>query len=550
MICNKKIKIYKLAAVFVFLQWFALANSAQASPMDCTDIKTAQGIVSGTLNENAGVCSYKGIPYAAPPVGQFRWAMPQEPQPWTGALAADRYRDSCMQKPFSLLGGDESQNYVGSEDCLYLNVWQPASEPKSPRPVMVFLYGGSFLMGAGSWELYDGTRVAALGGVIMVTINYRLGPFAMLAHPALRDADGHEGNYMLFDQIAALKWVRKNIASFGGDPNNVTLFGESAGGMSVVVHVLSPLSRGLFQKAIIESGPPIFMGAPLKTAEDASLKIAAKLGCSDPKTAAGCLRRADAKDVMTASNEALTPHGGTVEVYDLNPVMDDAIVFTNPYLMFAEGKFNKDIKLIVGTNRDEADMSAMSRPLANRDEYEATLLEDVGWAKKGLGLDIDINELKSRYPFDSYKTPKRAYSAIFTDMIYACPSVVNVWQLAANGTTVYQYQLEKSPDEKGFLPDTGVFHAAELPFVFGNFSFMGLNVSSPKNTHLSKAVIGLWTSFARDGVPRAEGIPDWPPYTPSNPAYLRIDVKAAIGYDLRKDACTYFDAAYAKTYAK
>ncbi|HOX27955.1 MAG TPA: carboxylesterase/lipase family protein [bacterium] len=548
---NRKFFLNLLSAslvlcIFIFPQVKAI--SAEAA--ECAVVKTAQGSVSGTLNPKVPVCSYKGIPYAAPPVGALRWAMPEAPKPWKGVLAADHFRDVCMQKTFSLFGNGEKTSYEGSEDCLYLNIWRPAGSSGGGLPVMVFIHGGSLMSGAGSWELYDGTQIALRGNVILVTINYRLGPFGLLAHPALRDREGYEGNYSLYDQIAALKWVKKNIAQFGGDPANVTLFGESAGGMSVAAHLLSPLSRGLFDKAIIESGPQLFMGAPLKTNEDAAMSIAKKLRCAEAKTAAACLRRAKAEEVMAASNEAMTPRGGTVEIYDINTVMDDRIVFTNPYRLFAEGKFNKEIKIIIGSNRDEADLTAMSRPLKDRNEFDSTLTEDAGWAKKGLNLDLDIDGIKARYPFESYKTPRRAYSAIFTDMIYACPSVIHVWQLAANGATVYQYQFEKSPDDRGMLNDMGVFHAAELPFVFGNFSFMGLNFSSSKNLKLSKKVISLWTSFARDGIPAAEEVPEWPPYTAGNPAYLRIDSNPSVGLDMRKNACAYFDAYYKKAYSE
>ncbi|MFA6449112.1 MAG: carboxylesterase family protein [bacterium] len=548
---NKNMTRAITAAALSVLIFISVASRVTfADTGDCAEIATAQGNVTGVADSKAGVCSYKGIPFAAPPVGKLRWATPKEPAPRDKTLVADKYGNVCVQAPFSLLGSSDSKGkYEGDEDCLYLNVWHPAGAPKGSLPVMVFIHGGSNLTGAGSWELYDGTRMASLGKVVLVTINYRLGPFGMMAHPALRDAAGIEGNYFSYDQLAALKWVKSNIANFAGDPENVTLFGESAGGMNIAAFLLSPIARGLFQKAIIESGPPIFLGAPLKPNETAALDAAAKLGCQEPASAADCLRKADSASVMKAFAQAMTPRGGVVEVYDLNPVMDDVVVFKNPYKMFAEGNYNKDVRLIIGTNRDEAGFYAMSKTLNNKNDFEKALVDDTGYAKSGLGLDLDLNALRTRYPFESYKNAKKAYIDIFTDMIYGCPAIVQVWQLAGNNTPVYQYLFSKSPDEKGLLGDIGVFHSAELPFVFGNFSSFGISFSSPKNIKLSKSVISLWTSFARDGVPKAEGFPEWPLHTKDNPAYLKIDLNPAIQSELKKDACSFFDAAYRKTYS-
>jgi para-nitrobenzyl esterase len=549
---KNRIVLTTLPVIITGLLLLTIASSrVSADTSDCSEITTLQGNVSGVMNAKSGVCAYKGIPFAVPPVGELRWALPQEPARRDKTLVADKFGEECVQTPFSLLGSsDDKAKYVGSEDCLYLNVWHPAGASKSSLPVMVFLHGGSNMSGAGSWELYDGTRVASQGNVVLVTINYRLGPFGMMSHPALRDADGHDGNYFAFDQIAALKWVERNITGFGGDPKNVTVFGESAGGMDIATLMLSPLARGLFQKAIIESGPPIFLGIPLKKNEAAGIAAAAKLGCADPASAADCLRSKDSKSVMNAFADAMTPHGGVVEVYDLGPVNDDVVVFTNPYKMFAEGKYNKDVRLIIGSNKEEAGFYAMSKTLNTKEDFDKALVEDTGFAKSGLNLDLDLGKLNERYPYSSFKSPRWAYINIFTDMIYACPAIVQVWQLAANGTPVYQYQFEKSPDEKGMLGDIGVFHSAELPFVFGNFTSFGISFSSPKNIKLAKSVISLWTSFAHDGIPKAEGFPEWPLHTKDNPAYLKIDLKPEVKTGLRVNECKYFDGAYSKTYSK
>lgn len=537
---NKKTYLCLLSA-FIFISTFFIARTASASVSDCKDIQTAYGKVSGVLDPKTSTCSYKGIPYAAPPVGDLRWAAPKEPAPWKDTLAADKFRDICIQEPFSLTGS--SGKYEGGEDCLYLNVWHPASAPAKPRAVILFIHGGSNMMGAGSWDLYDGSNMTSRGDVILVTFNYRLGPFGMLSDPMFKDKDGNLGNWLMLDQLAAMRWVKNNIAAFGGDPGNVTIMGESAGGMSVAAFLLVKEARGLFGKAIIESGPPIFLGAPLETQSKVVLDVAAKLGCSGDKIA-DCLRKADSKSVMEAFKPAMTAHGGTVEVYDLNLSMDERFIFSDPFKKFADGDFNKDVRIIVGSNHDEAGLYALQKSFGSWAELEKTVQDDTGYAASYLNLVLNPDEVMARYPKENYKAVRKAYIDIFTDMIYACPAVVQAQQLADNGATVFEYQFQKSPDEKEMLGDIGVFHAAELPFVFGNFNFMGFNIASKKNSAVSKMMMELWTSFARTGTPSAEGVPAWPPHTPSNPAFLGIGLKPEVGSGLKADICAFYAAAY------
>jgi para-nitrobenzyl esterase len=517
------------------------ARASRAGTDDCMDISTDKGKVSGVLNSRYGVCAYKGIPYAAPPVGPLRWAAPHEAAPWKDTLKADHFSNRCFQS-------HGAGSFNGDEDCLYLNIWHPAPPAKSPRPVMLFIHGGSFLHGSANAPDSEGTILASKGDVILITINYRLGVLGMMAHPALRDADGFEGNYWMLDQIAALKWTRQNVAAFGGDPQNITVFGQSAGGMSIAMLLLSPLSRDLFQKAIIESGPPFFMGMPLANQERIALEAAAKLGCPDVKTAAACLRAATPESVVTALLPTMEAHGDAVEVYDLNPVIDERLIFKDSYGMFARGEYNRNHKLMIGTCRDEAAGYAGSKRLDTPEGFDVQLHDDLDYAKKYQNITIDPNILLERYPVSKYKNARLAYIDMFTDMVYACHAVIQTRLMASNGTTVYQYEFEKEPVENGLANNKSVPHGSELPFVFGAVGDNAFILSTRKNTKISREVISLWTSFAHDGKPSAAGIPDWPAYTPESPAFLRIDTNSTVDMSLKKDTCEFYDKAIRKAY--
>ena len=269
---------------------FGLLPAPAASARDA-NVQTTEGMVEGVTQN--GITSFLGIPYAAPPVGDLRWRAPQPPSPHATRLIADLFGHDCMQNAMGRPGAQPV-----SEDCLYLNVWVRASPKAHNLPVMVFVHGGGFNVGSGAESKYDGSSLARRG-VILVTFNYRLGKFGFFAHPALtkENPDGPLGNYQVLDQIAALKWVRRNIASFGGDPDNITLFGESSGGVSVTFLMSSPLAKGLFAKAIIESGVRRFSMKPIDKAEMDGKAAAEKWGVRGDDVSA--LRRVPAKTILT-----------------------------------------------------------------------------------------------------------------------------------------------------------------------------------------------------------------------------------------------------------
>ncbi|MEW6200622.1 MAG: carboxylesterase family protein, partial [bacterium] len=313
---------FLLTSAIVILLLVIAENTALADGLsDCKNIQTDKGKVTGVLDEKNGLCVYKGVPYAAPPLGNLRFALPQEHAPWSDTLTADRYSNECPQFPITLM---ETNKVTGSEDCLYLNIWQPLTAADSPLPVMVFIHGGGFVSGSGNQDWYEGSDLASFGNVIAVTFNYRLNVLGFLVHPALRDQNGNAGNYGIYDQIAALQWVQRNIGSFGGDPQNVTIFGESAGGMSVGIHLASPLSKGLFNKAIIESGPVFMLNKTAEEEEKIGIKIAEKAGCKDPATVADCLRALDARKFVRTARPVLgfASDAEHKEGFPFHPVVD------------------------------------------------------------------------------------------------------------------------------------------------------------------------------------------------------------------------------------
>ena len=357
--------MFGIFAVSIFIPLKASAEDLCADP-----VGTAQGKVSGMSDAKEPVCVYKGIPYAAPPVGRLRWRPPQAPEKRTEFLKADKFSAECIQSDSDYPGVTASPR---SEDCLYLNIWRP--KKSGPFPVMVWIHGGSLTSGSGIVPIYWGDRLASQKAVVVVTINYRLAWLGFLAHPdlSLEDPKGSSGNYGLLDQIEALKWVKQNIASFGGDPNNVTIFGESAGGWSVCNLLGSPLAAGLFAKAIIESG-----GCDMVATLDKGYKIGEKFvkeaGCEfrDPIP---CLRGKTAEEIQLAlkatkekekaekqnepkKNSSLLEGAAS---FDWIPHIDNWTLDATPIEAIRSGKFNQ-APLLVGTNRDEGKLFSIAMP--------------------------------------------------------------------------------------------------------------------------------------------------------------------------------------------
>ncbi|HWU08198.1 MAG TPA: carboxylesterase/lipase family protein [Streptomyces sp.] len=448
-------------------------------------VTTRYGQVRGEAGE--AVDSFAGIPYAAPPVGAQRWKPPSPPARWAGVRDATTPGNPCMQQIQPSPWGDLAGPGTPSEDCLYLNVHAPAQRSFPERPVMVWLHGGAFTMGSGTF--YDGSDLAARGDVVTVTLNYRLGAFGYLAHPGLAEESPQEvsGNYGLLDQQAALRWVRDNIAAFGGDPGNVTVFGESAGGGSVCHHLVSPRAIGLFDRAIAQSGCG-FTLPTLESQQSNGTAWAATLGCAD----VACLRAAPADRLLTAS--ATPPARWT-------PTVDGALLPLQVTDALEDGRFHR-VPVLQGTTADEGRLTVASAyDLAGRQLTASGYPVAVRTIHKERA-----DEILARYPLSDHGTPAEALGAILTDSQFSCMQSRTAALMAAH-TLSFQYEFaDRHAMDYLNMPISfpiGAPHGSEIRYVFGGVS------GTPAQNTLSARMLDYWSNFARTGVPYAAGAPRW-----------------------------------------
>lgn len=460
---------------------------------------TDTGPVRGA--EAGGVVAFKGIPYAQPPVGDLRWRAPQPAASWTAARDATHFGADCAQQPF---GGDAAPlGVAAAEDCLYVNVWRPAKAGKAPLPVMVWIYGGGFVNGGSSPAVYDGANFAK-SGVVLVSFNYRLGRFGFFAHPALSQAIGHSeplGNYGYMDQLAALKWVQRNARAFGGDPANVTVFGESAGGASVLALMTSPLSTGLFSKAIVQSGggrgallPMREIGTDkpgLPSAESVGTAFAHAAGIDgNDANALARLRALPAERVVDGLNM------GTMfnPTYVSGPVRDGKIVVDVPDAVIARGQ---QLKVPVMVGATSADLGRS--PATTKEELFAAF-----------GASAD----RAKAVYDPTGTASFAALAqlIGADRTMVEPARRVAQLVAAQGLPAYAYRF--SYVAESIRKDSrGASHASELPFVFDTVPARYGAAATSADTAAARQALAYWVAFAKTGAPDVPGQPHWPAYT-------------------------------------
>lgn len=449
-------------------------------------VTTTSGVVRGAAD--GATLTWKRIPYAAPPIGDLRLRAPL-PAP----CAADELDATALGPQCPQLDADGA--FLGAEDCLHLNVWAPASAPATPRPVMVWIHGGAFANG--SADIYDARRLAIRGNIVVVTVNYRLGAPGFLAHPAL----GPPGNYGLADQQAALRWVRDNIGAFGGDPDQVTVAGQSAGGISVCDHLVAPGSAGLFRAAIIASGPCTAQATPA-TAEPDSRAWAAERGCADPATAAACLR------ALPAAKLAEPPWFVHIGGNQLSgPVVGTPVLPVEPVAAISAGH-GRPVPLLVGSTRDEFTFFMALRYLRLGTvpapaEYPGLLAEAFG---------PRAGAVAAHYPLDRFGgSVAAAYSAAVTDAYFSCVGErMAVGQAAVAPVYAYEFADPRppTPDALQHLPfELGASHGLDLRYLF---DIGGAPALTPAQQRLSDQMIDYWTSFVSAGTPHAPGAPDWP----------------------------------------
>jgi para-nitrobenzyl esterase len=484
----------------------ALSSIAGLLAQTSKPLRVESGLVQGTMED--GVTVYKAIPFAAPPLGDLRWRPPQAPVAWSGVRNAVQFAPACMQVPivFEELGMDP---VTTNEDCLYLNVWTPAKSASEKLAVMVWIYGGGFTTGGTSFSLYDGVHFAKKG-VILVSLAYRLGAFGFMAHPELTtEQGGHSGNYGLLDQIAGLQWVKRNIAAFGGDPSRITIFGESAGGISVSMLSASPLAKGLFRSAISESGgnfaPEHQTGTEggenmdsLATAEKQGTSFLTKLGVVSVAAA----RKKSAEEIQKNSPPGL----GTAW-----PTFDGYVLLGDQYKLYEANRYN-DTPVLIGTNADEG---ALLVPFAKADAYQKSIHTSYGeYADKIL----------TAYPGGTDAHALRSSRDLFRDTAFAWPTWTWARLQAKTGKgKVYVYYFSHRPPYPNTpqFKDWGASHGGEIAFVFGNFT--RAMPASASDRAVSDEISSYWVNFAKKGDPNGKGLPRWPAFNNTSGQVMNLD---------------------------
>jgi len=478
----------------------ALATGFLQSCGSVGEVHVEQGTLTGTRGSDSSITVYKGVPYAAPPVGVLRWQPPRPLKPWKGVRKANEFSPACPQKlERAMLPWTEEFMHQGemNEDCLYLNIWTGAEPGSEKRPVMVYIYGGGFTSGSNAVEIYNGEALA-LKGVVVVSINYRVGPLGFLAHPELTKESSHQtsGNYGLLDQASALWWVHKNISAFGGDPEQVTIFGQSAGAMSVAMLMESPLADGLFARAIIQSGPGLFpaefLGGPtsLSVAEQAGLKYAEAKGASS------------LADLRALPVEKLldVPEG-----ISIRPFRDGWVVPLNP-------RNRSLVPVINGFTADDlgAGGSLGPAPEETVEAYRNEARQRYGdTAQTFLSLypvetDADVPAMRRESGRDRARVSMYIWAS----------------KQAKKGRNIFTYYFDRAipwPEH----PEFGAFHSGELPYVFNNLNLLDRPWEDIDKT-VADRMSSYWINFAGTGDPNGPDLPTWPPFDPAEAVTMRL----------------------------
>ncbi len=486
----------------------------------------------------AGMAVFRGVPYAASPTGDLRWRPPGPPASRRGLQSATEFGAACPQidrlatftgNIAAAFGAGEDvvpRLAVADEDCLFLNIWTPEFEASANLPVMVWIHGGSNNAGWGSQGEYDGVRLAQRG-VVLVSINYRLGPLGFFAHPALtaESPGGASGNYGLMDQVAALQWVQDNIAEFGGDADRVTVFGESAGSSDVILLMTAPAAQGLFHRAIGQSGAPMAGVTPLSTGEAAGVRLARQLGFDNPESEAALaeLRAMDGNTLIQAIDDA----AGT---YAATPVLDGLLLNRSVGEVFADGD-QAAVPLLIGSNENEfATLPYYLPPIERTVEgYEQ-------WV--GMTRGRYAARMLELYPAgeDALVTP--ALVSQVTDFVFTCATRTAARRHRAAGHPTYRYFFTRvSPGAGGEA--LGAYHGMEIGYVFNNrYAWIPADES---DLRLDEAMAGAWVRFAATGDPNGDGLAPWPEYDAETDAHMEFGERIGAGQGVKAEQCDFLD---------
>ena len=496
-----------------------------------TPVSTDAGAVAGVVSEaNGDIMVFRGIPYAAPPAGDLRWKPPAPVAAWDGTLDAAEFGPRCVQ--------GSGQGADLSEDCLYLNIWTQREKTEA-QPVMVWVHGGGFTSGSGSSGIYNGTNFASRD-VVLVTINYRLNVFGFFAHPALSAESEHgaSGNYGLMDIVEALRWVQENISAFGGDPDRVTIFGESAGAGAVMSVMLIPEAEGLYHGMIAESNWIYGWDRALsesmggsESAEAQGVRIARALDVSDPTGSLDELRAASPTEVTVASrtggSSPLTREGNAWA-----PNVDGWVIPDDPVAMYQSGR-QHDVPLIVGMNGNEGSM------------FSRRLGQDVGSFEDHIRgvYPAQTAQALALYDVGDDDDVVAAFDHVVHDLYFAGPVRLHARSQAEVSSNAWLYHFTRVPPTTGGAR-MGSHHAAELAYVFGNQNSQAGYTDVDRK--ISDAMMGYWVQFAKTGDPNGEGLPPWPAFDPSTDRYLGIGEEIRTGTEVHREGGELFDAFQAE----
>ena len=477
-------------------------------------VRVEQGLLSGVAGAAPEVRIFKGVPFAAPPVGDLRWRAPKPPAKWTGTRNAAEFGPICMQRRPNA-AGILNTSMPMSEDCLYLNIYTAAKAASDKLPVMVWIHGGALTAGAGS--IYDSEQLARKG-VVVVTINYRLGVFGFFAHPELTRESDHRSNYGLLDQIAALQWVQKNIGAFGGDPKRVTIFGESAGSWSTNLLAATPLAHGLFQRVIGESGAQFERLKTLAKAEEAGAKY-------------GTLADLRAKTAEGVQNEMGAAFVGANGAYS-GPVVDGWSLPEDVYTIYSRGKQN-DVPVLIGSNADEGTM--FTPATAN--------LQTLKDSAKRYGPEAEA--FLQLYPAQTDAEAWRAQADSMRDLVFGWE--MRTWarmQAKTGKAKVYLYFFSRVPPGPA-AARMGAYHSSEIAYVFHNTYRPGRPWEEVDH-RLSETISSYWVNFATAGNPNGKDLPEWPAFDPKKEVLLGLGDKIEVEPVPHKPALDFLDAYFAK----
>nr|WP_236705093.1 MULTISPECIES: carboxylesterase/lipase family protein [Hymenobacter] len=519
--------------------------------MSSNQVKTTNGLLEGTTTAT-GIRSFKGVPFATPPVGELRWQAPQPAKNWTGVRQAKQFGPRAMQLP--VFGDMNFRSNGVSEDCLYLNVWTPAKTSQERLPVLVYFYGGGFIAGDGSEPRYDGESMARRG-IVAVTVNYRLGVFGFMAHPELtKESPNHAaGNYGFLDQSAALRWVQQNIAAFGGDPQQVTIAGESAGSMSVSAQMASPLSKGLFAQAIGESGSMLNTGfgpVPLTDGEQAGVAFAKSLGV----TSLAALRALPAQQLLEAAGKPGVPR--------FAPTLDNYFFTQMPTATFAAGQQAR-VPLLVGWNSQEMGYQALLGAEAPTPESFRNAVQKLYGSR--------AEEILKLYPattpaqaeqsatdlagdrFIAYSTWKWADAHTQTSAqpvyryIYARPRPAMVPEMGNATTGLAGGVVKQATTAPKAPPARGAVHSAEIEYALGNLPGNKVFAWTPDDYKVSQTMQTYFANFIKTGNPNGKGLPTWPAASATNSGPLmHIDVTTRSEPEVNRARYLFLDQQAAK----